>query len=218
MGLIATPALGRRRFVVGGLAAAGTLILPAGLAAAGRARRDAADHRGAVLSGEVPARRRQRPRRAARQRGAGRGHRHPCDGPGARARRPADAGRDRRDLAMRRARALHHPGDTGGRPRDKAFQGYGRAVSARTAATASAPSGPCPIRAARRTSISPSRRRSGASSSPRCMSRASRGTTRDGLYRAIRDPRQRAAVTVRLEPANGIEPGALAGAFDLVLA
>jgi protocatechuate 3,4-dioxygenase beta subunit len=41
---------------------------------------------------------------------------------------------------------------------------------------------------------------------------------RDGLYRSIRDPRQRAAVTVRLDPANGIEDGALAGTFDLVLA
>jgi protocatechuate 3,4-dioxygenase beta subunit len=40
---------------------------------------------------------------------------------------------------------------------------------------------------------------------------------RDGLYRSIRDPRQRAAVTVRLEEANGVEPGALAGAFDIVL-
>ena len=44
------------------------------------------------------------------------------------------------------------------------------------------------------------------------------GNARDDLYRAIRDPRQRAAVTVALEPANGIEDGALAGAFDLVLA
>src|SRR5829696_1285856 len=41
---------------------------------------------------------------------------------------------------------------------------------------------------------------------------------RDGLYQAIRDPRQRAAVTVRLEPANGIEAGALAGQFDITLA
>jgi protocatechuate 3,4-dioxygenase beta subunit len=41
---------------------------------------------------------------------------------------------------------------------------------------------------------------------------------RDGLYRSIRDARQRAAVTVRLEPANGVEAGALAGTFDLVLA
>jgi protocatechuate 3,4-dioxygenase beta subunit len=44
------------------------------------------------------------------------------------------------------------------------------------------------------------------------------GNERDGLYRSIRDARQRAAVTVRLEPANGLEDGALAGSFDLVLA
>ena len=41
---------------------------------------------------------------------------------------------------------------------------------------------------------------------------------RDGLYGSLRDPRQRAAVTVRLEPANGIEAGALGGVFDIVLA
>ena len=41
---------------------------------------------------------------------------------------------------------------------------------------------------------------------------------RDGLYRSIRDARERAAVTVRLEEAGGIEPGALAGTFDIVLA
>ena len=40
---------------------------------------------------------------------------------------------------------------------------------------------------------------------------------RDGLYASIREPRQRHAVTVALTPANGIEPGALAGTFDLVL-
>jgi hypothetical protein len=41
---------------------------------------------------------------------------------------------------------------------------------------------------------------------------------RDGVYAAIKDRRQRAAVTVALEPANGIEPGASAGRFDIVLA
>ena len=39
----------------------------------------------------------------------------------------------------------------------------------------------------------------------------------DGLYAGIRDGRQRAAVTVALTTADGIEPGALAGVFDLVL-
>jgi protocatechuate 3,4-dioxygenase beta subunit len=41
---------------------------------------------------------------------------------------------------------------------------------------------------------------------------------RDGLYASLRDPRQRAALMVRLEPAHGIEEGALAGTFDIVLA
>src|SRR3954451_5674506 len=39
----------------------------------------------------------------------------------------------------------------------------------------------------------------------------------DSLYASIRDPRQREAVTVALAPANGIEPGALGGNFDIVL-
>ena len=39
----------------------------------------------------------------------------------------------------------------------------------------------------------------------------------DGVLNAIRDPRQRASVIVRLDPADGIEPGALAAAFDIVI-
>jgi protocatechuate 3,4-dioxygenase beta subunit len=44
------------------------------------------------------------------------------------------------------------------------------------------------------------------------------GNESDGLYTSIRDDRARASVTVRLEPANGIEEGALAGTFDIVVA
>jgi protocatechuate 3,4-dioxygenase beta subunit len=40
---------------------------------------------------------------------------------------------------------------------------------------------------------------------------------RDGVLNAIRDQRQRASVIVRLEPAEAIEPQALAGIFDIVL-
>ena len=39
---------------------------------------------------------------------------------------------------------------------------------------------------------------------------------RDGLYRRL--GARQAAVTVRLDGADGIEPGALAGRFDIVLA
>lgn len=44
------------------------------------------------------------------------------------------------------------------------------------------------------------------------------GNERDGVFRAIRDARQRQQVVVSLAPAAGLEPGALAGTFDIVLA
>ena len=40
---------------------------------------------------------------------------------------------------------------------------------------------------------------------------------RDGLLNAIRDPRQRDSVIVRLDPADRLEPGALAAEFDIVI-
>jgi protocatechuate 3,4-dioxygenase beta subunit len=40
---------------------------------------------------------------------------------------------------------------------------------------------------------------------------------RDGVLNAIRDRRQRESVIVALEPADRLEPGALAGTFDIVL-
>ena len=39
----------------------------------------------------------------------------------------------------------------------------------------------------------------------------------DGVLNGIADPRQRDAVTVRLDAANGLELGALAGTFDIVV-
>jgi protocatechuate 3,4-dioxygenase beta subunit len=39
----------------------------------------------------------------------------------------------------------------------------------------------------------------------------------DGILNAIRDRRQRDSVIVRLEAADGIEPGALGGTFDIVV-
>jgi protocatechuate 3,4-dioxygenase, beta subunit len=40
---------------------------------------------------------------------------------------------------------------------------------------------------------------------------------RDGVLNGIRDARQRDSVIVRLDPAEGLEPGAVAGTFDIVL-
>jgi protocatechuate 3,4-dioxygenase beta subunit len=41
---------------------------------------------------------------------------------------------------------------------------------------------------------------------------------RDGLFNSVRDPRRRAALLARFEPADRIEPGALLAGFDIVLA
>lgn len=40
---------------------------------------------------------------------------------------------------------------------------------------------------------------------------------RDGLFNSLRDPRQRDAVLMQLEPANSIEPGSLLARRDIVL-
>ncbi len=40
---------------------------------------------------------------------------------------------------------------------------------------------------------------------------------RDGLFNSLRDPRQREAVLLRLEPADRIEPGAFLAGRDIVL-
>ncbi len=40
---------------------------------------------------------------------------------------------------------------------------------------------------------------------------------RDGLFNSLRDPRQRDAVLLRLEPADRVEPGALLAVRDIVL-
>jgi protocatechuate 3,4-dioxygenase beta subunit len=40
---------------------------------------------------------------------------------------------------------------------------------------------------------------------------------RDGILNGIRDARQRASVIVKLEAADRLEAGALAGTFDVVL-
>ncbi|GGC66763.1 hypothetical protein GCM10011504_50930 [Siccirubricoccus deserti] len=41
---------------------------------------------------------------------------------------------------------------------------------------------------------------------------------RDGLFNALRDPRQREALLLRVEPADRLEPGALRASRDIVLA
>ena len=111
-----------------------------------------------------------------------------------------------------------HPADTGPRPRDTAFQGYGRSrvvedgsYRFRTIRPVAYPGRTPHIHVAvqapgRRTLVT------------QMYVAGESLNERDPLYRSIRDPLERAAVTVRLSPANGIEAGALAAVFDIVLA
>ncbi|HZB38712.1 MAG TPA: protocatechuate 3,4-dioxygenase [Beijerinckiaceae bacterium] len=219
MHLIATPAMGRRRLVVSGLAAAGALMLPPRLAAqqAGLVATPPTtagpfypvkfppdvDNDLVVLRGN-----------AARAEGAVThvaGRVLGLDG------KPIAGATVEIWQCDARGRYIH-PGDVGGRPRDKAFQGYGRTVSGADGGYRFRTIKPVPY-PGRTPHIHFAVQAPGRRELVTQMYVAGEpGNNRDGLYRSIRDPRQRAAVTVRLEPANGIEEGALAGSFDLVLA
>ena len=110
-----------------------------------------------------------------------------------------------------------HPADTGKRSRDSAFQGYGRMTSGpdgayrfRTIRPVAYPGRTPHIHFA----VSPP----GGRQLITQMYVAGEPLNRsDGLYASIRDARQRDAVTVALTAADGIETGALAGVFDIVL-
>jgi protocatechuate 3,4-dioxygenase beta subunit len=111
-----------------------------------------------------------------------------------------------------------HPRDRGTMPRDTAFQGYGRTLCRadgsyrfRTIRPVAYPGRTPHIHFA----ITPP---AGGRLVTQMYVAGEPLNERDGLYASLRDPRQRAALTVRLEPAHGIEDGALAGTFDIVLA
>jgi protocatechuate 3,4-dioxygenase, beta subunit len=219
MDLIATPPMGRRRFVLSGLAATGALILPGALSAQ-QAALVATPQQSAgpfypvkfppdidsdlvVLRGS-----------AARAEGTVThvmGRVLGLDG------KPIPNATVEIWQCDARGRYIH-PGDTGGRPRDRAFQGYGRTVSDADGAYRFRTIKPVPY-PGRTPHIHFAVRAPGRRELITQMYVAGEPQNEgDFLYRSIRDPRQRAAVTVRLDPANGIEDRALAGSFDLVLA
>ncbi|MDJ1159699.1 protocatechuate 3,4-dioxygenase [Chelatococcus sp. SYSU_G07232] len=110
-----------------------------------------------------------------------------------------------------------HPGSVGSRPRDTAFQGYGRSTTAGDGTYRFRTIRPVPY-AGRTPHIHFAVTAPGRPPLVTQMYVAGEPqNAADFVYRGIRDPRQREAVTVPLEPANGIEAGALAGRFDIVL-
>jgi protocatechuate 3,4-dioxygenase, beta subunit len=111
----------------------------------------------------------------------------------------------------------HHPADRRG-PADPNFQGFGRTVAAEDGGYRFRTIRPVPYPG--RTPhihfaiLAPGR--------PRLVTQMYVAgeplNARDGVYNAIRDPAARARVTVALDAAQDLEPGALAGRFDIVLA
>jgi protocatechuate 3,4-dioxygenase beta subunit len=217
MDLIATPTIGRRRFIVGGLAATGGLVLPAGARAqaglVATPRQSAGPFYPVKFPPDVDGDLVVLRGSAARAEGVVThvtGRVLGVDG------QPVPQATVEIWQCDARGRYLH-PDDAGG-PRDSAFQGYGRTAPGADGAYRFRTIRPVPY-PGRTPHIHFAVKAPGRRELVTQMYVAGEpGNERDGLYRSIRDPSQRAAVTVRLEPANGVEDGALAGSFDLVLA
>jgi protocatechuate 3,4-dioxygenase beta subunit len=112
-----------------------------------------------------------------------------------------------------------HPRQSGRDKRDLAFQGYGRMMadasgnySFRTLKPVAYPGRTPHIHLKVATG-------SGAMLTSQFYIAGEPQNERDGLYRAAsRDPAQRARIDMKLEPANGLEAGALATSMDIVVA
>jgi protocatechuate 3,4-dioxygenase beta subunit len=214
--LVATPALGRRRFVVAGAASLGGLLLPRQLSAQ-QLVRTPAQTAGPFYPVQFPADMDNDlvVVRGTEARAAGVvthviGRVLGSDG--------APIPNATVEIWQCDANGRYlHPADRGGRARDSAFQGYGRTMSGadgtyrfRTIRPVAYPGRTPHIHFA----VSAPQR-------PELVTQmyvAGEGlNARDGVYAGLRDPRQREAVTVALTSGNGIENGALVGTFDIVL-
>ena len=109
-----------------------------------------------------------------------------------------------------------HPGSDGRGRRDSAFQGFGRTRSDANGAYSFRTIRPVAY-SGRTPHIHFGVNAGNAELVTQMYVAGEPLNARDGLYSRIRDAPAREAVTVRLDPANGIENGALAGTFDIVL-
>jgi protocatechuate 3,4-dioxygenase beta subunit len=112
----------------------------------------------------------------------------------------------------------NHPGDPGLKRRDAAFQGYGRSEADAAGRYAFRTIKPVAY-VGRTPHIHFKVHAPGVGRLTTQMYVAGEPqNARDGLLNSIRDRRARESVIVRLEPADTVEPGALSGTFDIVLA
>jgi len=108
-----------------------------------------------------------------------------------------------------------HPAER--RPRDANFQGYGRTLTDAAGAYRFRTIRPVPYPGRTPHVHFKVATPGGATLTTQMYVAGEPLNARDFLYAHIRDPAQRAAVTVALEPAPRIESGALLGTFDIVL-
>ena len=214
MTLVATPELGRRRFIIAGLAVGGGLLAPSILRAQGLVQTPA-QTAGPFYPPTLP------PDidndlvmvRGSQARAQGTVT-HITGRVLTAAGRPVPNAQVEIWQCDANGRYLH-PGSGGSAPRDAAFQGVGRVRTAADGAYSFRTIKPVPY-----TGRTPHIHFGVASPAGDLITQmyvaGGPANARDGLYRSIPE-RQRDAVTVRLEPANGIEAGALAGQFDIVL-
>jgi protocatechuate 3,4-dioxygenase, beta subunit len=115
------------------------------------------------------------------------------------------------------ARGIYlHPGSSGRQPRDSGFQGFGQTATGMDGSYSFRTIKPVPY-PGRTPHIHFAVASPGSKLVTQMYVEGEALNARDGNYASLRDRRERDAVTVKLEAANGIEAGALAGQFDIVL-
>lgn len=210
---VETPQLGRRRFLVGSVVTAGGLVVPASLAAQARLQPTPAQTLGPFYPVRFPP-------DVDNDLVVLRGSAARAEGTVAHINGRV-LGTDGRPIAGAEVEIwqcdVHgrylHPGSGG--LRDTAFQGFGRAISAADGSYSFRTIRPAPYTG--RTPhihfavMAPDRR----TLVTQMYVAGEPLNERDGLYRSLGGRRD--AVTVRLEAANGLEQGSVAGRFDIVL-
>jgi protocatechuate 3,4-dioxygenase, beta subunit len=113
--------------------------------------------------------------------------------------------------------AYIHTRDPHGKGRDKNFQGFGRFLTASTGEYYFRTIKPVPYTGRTRHIHFKIKRGSKELLTTQCYVKGEPGNERDGIYRALRDPKARQAVTIDFAPVAGSRIGELVAKFDVVL-
>ena len=113
--------------------------------------------------------------------------------------------------------AYIHTRDPHGKDRDKNFQGFGRFLTGSTGEYYFRTIKPVLYTGRTRHIHFKIKRGSKELLTTQCYVKGEPGNERDGIYRGIRDPKARQAVTIDFAPVEGSKIGELAARFDVVL-